>query len=143
MPEVQQVAEVEGPPVGAEWVEVAPARLHPIDELNAELVRALGPTEKFEFVQAQRLVELFDRRNRRFADTDDADLFGLDQRNATTRLQDVRQGRSRHPTGRAATGDDDAGQFAIFGAHSLPGRGYLLFRMMTKRACAGSSSTLL
>jgi len=78
--------------------------------------------EKFELVQAQRLVELFDRRNRRFADTDDANLFGLDQRDATTRLHDVRQCSGRHPSGRTASGDDDAGQFAIFVTHNFPER---------------------
>jgi hypothetical protein len=52
-------------------------------------------------------------------DADDADLFGLDQRDATTRLQGIRQRRSRHPARRAAADDDDAGQSAVFGLHDL------------------------
>src|SRR5688572_10178538 len=100
-------------------MEVTPAGLRPIDELDAELVRTLGPTDEFELVETQHFVELLDGRNRRLAHPDDADLFGLDERDTAAR-HGVRQGRSRHPTGRAAAGDDDAGQFAVSVAHVWP-----------------------
>jgi hypothetical protein len=37
VPEIHQVAEVEWPTIGPEWMEVAATGLNPIDELDAEL----------------------------------------------------------------------------------------------------------
>src|SRR5690348_14556283 len=98
-------------------MEVTPPRLDPVDELDAEFVRAPGATNELELVEPQDLVEFLDGRDRRFADSDDADLLGLDECDPAGRTQRVGQRGGRHPSGRTASGDDDAGQLAVFGTH--------------------------
>ena len=48
-----------------------------------------------------------DRRDRRLAHSDDADLGGLDQRDRQPRAQHARQRGGGHPAGGSSAGDDD------------------------------------
>jgi len=97
----------------AEGMEVALAEPGPVDEFDPELEGALGALEELGLVQAQGLVEDPDRRNRRLADTDGADLIGFDQRDTTALRQRAGQGRRGHPAGRTTTDDDDVAQMAF------------------------------
>ena len=60
-------------------MEIAVAQPAPVDEFDAELERALGFANEFALVEAERLVEGADRRDRRLADADGADFLGFDQ----------------------------------------------------------------
>ena len=68
--------------VTPEGMQVTLALAPPVDELDAELVSALCRRNEFVFVNSDQRVELVDWRNRRFADPDDADLLGFDERDA-------------------------------------------------------------
>ena len=92
---------------GPEGMHVRMPLLVPVDELDAELERALRLPQEIVFVDLHQLVELLDRRDRRLADTDDADLGGLDQRDRQSRAEHARQRGRRHPAGGSASGDDD------------------------------------
>ena len=99
----------------AERVEIAMAKLGPIDKLDAELERALRGFDEFVFIDAERAVEHPYRRDRRLAHANGADFLRLDQCDLAAMLKRVRQDSSRHPTGRAATDDHDLADLAVTG----------------------------
>ena len=78
------------------------AFLVPVDELDAELESAVRVLQELVFVDAQHAIELRDRRDRRLADTDDADLGGFDERDGQSWAEHARKRRSGHPSCRAA-----------------------------------------
>ena len=80
--------------------------LVPVDELDAELERALRVAQEFVLVDLQQLVELRDGRDRRLAYADDADLGRLDQGYRQPGTQHARQRSGRHPAGGSAAGND-------------------------------------
>src|SRR6186713_1963357 len=91
--------------VFTELVEVAMSRLAPVLELDAELEAGLRGLHEVPLVDAEHLVEELQRGDGGFADTDGADFFRLDQRDALRILHGVRQCGSGHPAGRAAADD--------------------------------------
>jgi hypothetical protein len=90
-----------------EGMHVGMALLVPVDELDAELERALRLSQEIVLVDLEQLVELRDGGNRRLADADDADLGGFHQRDRQPRAQHTRQRCRRHPSGSPAPGDDN------------------------------------
>ena len=102
-----------------ERMHVAVVGLPPAVERDAELERAAGRAEERILVEAQRLVEQANLRDRRLADADRADLFGFDQPDAVAALQQRPQRRRRHPARGAAAGDDDRGSGGIGHGPSL------------------------
>ena len=92
---------------GSEGMHVRLPLLAPVDELDAELEGALRLPQEIVFVDLHQLVELRDRRDRRLAHTDDADLGRFDQRDRQSRPQHARQRGRGHPSGGAASGNDD------------------------------------
>jgi hypothetical protein len=92
----------------AETVDVAVARATPLDELDAQLERALGAAQELVLIQFQRLVEHADVRDGGFADTDDADLIAFDQTDLVLVAEQGGKGRRGHPAGGAAADHDHA-----------------------------------
>jgi hypothetical protein len=103
---------------------VGMALLVPVDELDAEFERALRVPQEVVLVDLDQLVELRDRRDRRFTDTDDADLGRLDQRDREPWAEHARQRGRGHPPGGAATGDDHGPDFPICHAASFSGNSW-------------------
>ena len=80
----------------AEGMDVVFTGQIPAAKLDAELERALRLAHEVRFVEAQQLVEVAQRRQRRFAHSDGADLVGLDQRHRVAfGMQDLRRRRRR------------------------------------------------
>jgi hypothetical protein len=106
--ELVEVHALEVVAVAAERVEIAGAGRAPVDELDAELERALGRGDELVLVDAEHPVESDQRRDGRLADADGADLLGFDQRDlGDAVVEEAREGRRGHPAGGAAADDDD------------------------------------
>ena len=71
----------------AEGMDVAVARPIPADELDAEFEGRPGLAHELRLVDPEHVVEDLDMRQRGFADTDGADLVGLDQRDVVVRAR--------------------------------------------------------
>src|SRR5689334_4537194 len=91
----------------AEAVDVLVAEARPIDELDAELERALRLLDEVGFDDAKRVIELLEVGHGRFADTHGADFLGLDQANRISAVEYLCERGCRHPSRAAATNDDD------------------------------------
>ncbi len=130
-PEIMEADAVHVAAVIAERMEIAAAGCLPVDEIDAQLVCSVGLTDELVLVQPQQVVEGENRRYRRLADADRADLGGFDQGDVVIdRAERLgKQGR-RHPSGGAAADDHDAfdgnhGQVFLtqsLSGHGLPGR---------------------
>ncbi len=92
----------------AEGVHVALARRTPADELDAELERAAAGAEHRVLVEAEGGVEGPHLRDRRFTDTDRADIVRFDEADLETLLEEAAERGGDHPAGGTAAGDDDA-----------------------------------
>ena len=105
-----EVVERQSVQVGAELAEtvgVAVADRAPVHELDAELERAARGAQELVLVDAQDAIEGDDVRDRRLADTDDADLVGFHEPNRARAPEVVRKCGGRHPTRSATANDDD------------------------------------
>jgi hypothetical protein len=91
-------------------MDVALADPAPVDELDAELEGGIGRRHERRLVDAERLVERAQMRQRRLADADDADLLRFDQLDAAAPGHALHQRRRGHPAGGAAAEHDDAGK---------------------------------
>ncbi len=92
----------------AERMKVRIAALMPADELDAQLVGAVGGADEFLLVDAEPLDESDERRHRRLANTDRAELLGLHQLDlAKLALEVMAKHRGREPPGGAAADDYD------------------------------------
>jgi hypothetical protein len=93
-------------PIVAEAMEMDVARASPVAELDPELIGSSRLAQEFMIVDAEHGVELTKDRNAGFANTDDPDLFGFDERdgNADTAELPGQQG-SRHPACRTPAED--------------------------------------
>ena len=91
----------------AEAVDIARADTAPVDELNAELESPAHRAQELDFVDAQRVIEGAQVRNRGLADPDRADIFGFDELDRDRELERARERRRRHPASGSAANDDD------------------------------------
>ena len=112
--------EVELPAVDAERVEVAMLEAGPVHELDADLKRAPGAPHEGIFVDAQGLIEGFDRRYRGFANAHGPDLLRFNECDRTLAPKGMAQGRRGHPAGGAAADDDEALNPRIAVVHVRP-----------------------
>ncbi len=88
----------------------AAGRVGPVHELHALLERGVALAHEARLVEADRAERAADRRERAFADADDADLAGLDERDAHAaggRAQRPGQEGRGEPAGGAAADDED------------------------------------
>ena len=90
-----------------ERVEIAVAEIRPVDELDAELERAVHGAHELGLVELEQQVEIFDVRYRGLADADGADRLGFDQLDADLFAKGLGQRGRCHPAGGAATNDHD------------------------------------
>lgn len=93
-----------------EAVHVAVAEARPVDELDAELERALRLADELRLLDLEEVVERDEMRDGRLADPDDADLLGLDQSYLELPAEGFAECRRRHPAGTAPADDDDGAQ---------------------------------
>ena len=96
--------------IGAKGVEITAVLRPPADKFNAQLERALRRTQKRRLVDPQLRVEQLDRRDRRLAHTNRADLVGFDQRDRDRPADRIGQRRRRHPPSRPAADNRDRTQ---------------------------------
>ena len=89
-----------------EGVHVAMAEPRPAVEFDPELDRALGGGEKFILVDAERLVEQADLRNRSLADADRRDRVRFDQPDRPAFREEMTQAGGGHPARRSSADDD-------------------------------------
>jgi hypothetical protein len=80
-------------------MDVGMAFAPPVDELDAELERALGHPHELVLVEVQQLVILLDGGDGRFADADCTDGVGLQDFDVVEALEQVGEQRCRHPAG--------------------------------------------
>src|SRR5256885_11297024 len=76
----------------------------PVDELDAELEARLALVDHLERVDARQREIIAKMRDGRFAETDGADLFGLDEPDFDL-AEPFREDRGGHPAGGAAADD--------------------------------------
>ena len=95
-------------PKTAERVNVAIAKLSPIDELNAQLETSLHGGQHLGFVDLEHLVEFEKGRDGCLTYTDRSDRFGFDDGNInlSPRFQ-ARQGSCSHPASSPASDNYD------------------------------------
>jgi hypothetical protein len=115
----------------AERMDIFVADPAPVRELDAELDRRLRLAHEIDFVEPERVVEVANVRDGRFADSDDSDLRRLDQPDRDGPPQFARQCRRRHPTGAATANDQDA-------AHRLVGHSTLPRRILAASHCSAT-----
>ncbi len=99
--------------VVAERMEVALAGRAPVDELDAELERALGRGDELVLVDPEHVVVGDERRNRRLADPDGADLVRLDEVDPDAPVEQSGEGGRGHPPRRAAADDHDVADIVL------------------------------
>ena len=75
-------------------------------------------SHEFLFIDLAQLVELDERRNRRLAYANRADLIGFDEADIEDLAHRLRQQRRSHPAGGAASGDYDSPE--TFTIHVVP-----------------------
>src|SRR4051794_31377502 len=91
-------------PVHPEWVKITLPGLAPIDEFDSELEGSLARREKIVLVDPRHRIEHGKVRDGGFADTDDTDFIGLDQRDFDARVrQALGEGGRGHPAGGSPT----------------------------------------
>src|SRR3546814_18103029 len=91
------------------WMHITLADRAPVDEFDPRLERALRCRDELVLVDPEHLVEAEDRRNRRFAHADRADLRRFDQRQPGAAVVEVaRESRGGHPAGGAAADDHES-----------------------------------
>src|SRR5260221_1264298 len=95
-------------PDDAKAVHVALTRFQPIDELNAELERALGTPHELGFVELDQLIVLLDGWDGCFANSNGPDGFTLDQIDVVQTLEQLAEQRCGHPTRSAAANDENS-----------------------------------
>jgi len=83
----------------AETVDIAVADLSPAVELDAELEAPLRLTYELRLVDFEQAIEGGQVRNRRLADTDNADLFGFDQHHLDLAAIEFGNRGGGHPAG--------------------------------------------
>jgi len=94
-------------PCFAEGMQVRIADTAPIVELDAELECALRRAQHFVFIQTEKRIDQPDLWDGGLADTDDADLLGLDQADTQLLAHGLGEACRGHPAGGTATDDDD------------------------------------
>ncbi len=132
VPGVEEGAAVDRGSEGAEGVPIAVARLEPVDELDAELVCRAGVTDEVGLIDAQKLEQIEDRRDGRFAHAHRPDVRGLDHGDGAVVVgQGAREHAGGDPAGRPAPDDGDALD-AVIGRH--------LATVLGRRRSAGVAS---
>jgi hypothetical protein len=81
--------------------------MKPVDELDAELERALRPPHEFDFVELHELIIFLDRRDGRFADSDRADRLAFDQLDVVQALEQFAEQGGGHPPRGASANDEN------------------------------------
>jgi hypothetical protein len=89
----------------AEGVQIAAAKLPPVDEFDPQLERARRAAQEIVLVDAENGVEPNDLRNRRLTHANRADQFGFDQLDCQALAQQPCEGRSSDPPCCAAAND--------------------------------------
>src|SRR3984957_5371505 len=116
MPVVVERPAVDGGAESAERMPVSVADSTPILELDAELVSRLRLAHEIGFVDLEKAQQLDERRYRRLAYADGADVRRLNHvDHAVPVRQRARQDAGRHPARRATADDGDAPDALVAG----------------------------